>query len=425
MNNMGIFFKNNIMVLLRNRLRIALTIFGCSIGLLVFIIGNACMEGYFYNLYRDAYLFCNNVVLLFDGSDDTYDVLENAIKPNYSTSIYSSGDTFFVSSNKYYYNGVKVENNISYIGVNQNDFSNIILSKHNDQYFCTKSKLIYGRGITDADIQNKNHVAVVEKNTAQLLFQTDNCVGETIEVHCYYGYIELEIVGVIDTLGIHDADVLTVKKQLSQTDNKDISLYHYVYIPNTLVQEYMKDDVKEIRVLVYDENNYKEAVSGFTMIMREMDLSTGIVSRKSMLQEADEVKWNLKTTFNIIIILIITFSGLLLVTIFVFSVKERVYEIGIRRAIGASKFDILMQFMLEGMLIAVISAFFASIAGIIVCNFANTVILRFFCIKFSLGISLRLLFATFGIAALQGILFSVVPAIVAARVDPTETIRWE
>ena len=112
-------------------------------------------------------------------------------------------------------------------------------------------------------------------------------------------------------------------------------------------------------------------------------------------------------------------------TMYIFSIKERTYEIGIRRAVGATRFDIIMQFVLEGVITAIFAFVITFFVSVIICNYATSYFVQELCIDTKIIIRPQILYATIGVAILEGILFSLMPAFVAARIRPTEAIRWD
>jgi len=114
-------------------------------------------------------------------------------------------------------------------------------------------------------------------------------------------------------------------------------------------------------------------------------------------------------------------GGIGIMNIMLVSVTERTREIGIRKAVGASRNDILMQFVIEAMLLG----FFGGIAGISLGLTGITYIAA----KGMRGGAEPLvwwhLLATLGISVGAGFLFSLYPAYQASKMDPVEALRYE
>jgi ABC-type antimicrobial peptide transport system permease subunit len=119
-------------------------------------------------------------------------------------------------------------------------------------------------------------------------------------------------------------------------------------------------------------------------------------------------------------------SGIGIMNIMLVSVTERTREIGIRKAVGARKSEILWQFLLEAMLISGIGAT-AGIAIAIAMPFAAKVVLRLlqFPTEIDIPISALSVTSAFTVSCATGILFGYLPANKAARLQPVESLRQE
>jgi putative ABC transport system permease protein len=130
-----------------------------------------------------------------------------------------------------------------------------------------------------------------------------------------------------------------------------------------------------------------------------------------------------KTIFNVVLGAIASISllvgGIGIMNIMLASVLERIREIGVRRALGATQRDVLMQFLSEAVMISVAGG----IAGIVLGMILSAVIQHFAGIKTL--VSLISIFVAFGVSFAVGVGFGIVPAYRAARQDPVECLRYE
>lgn len=426
MNRKKLYVNLNILFPFRNRIRSGLIILGSVLGLMLFFLGNGFIEGYFRQMYKKAYAFCDNALVLSNIEDGVRNAIEEALE-------YSRKDEVLVVDQKNIldenigYNGKGLQRSLQLIGINGLVEENKpVICNDNGDYCLTTSTLLYGRHITEEDVRNKNSVVVIEKYVSEVLFGRENAVGQKIEFSNYYGKVELEVIGIIDNLSINEDKILDIKKSLEKSDVEEINAKCIGYVPYSFVETmFINDEAQLYTVYFYDEENREKAETIIASVLNDTGIIGGFDSRYSRLIACDEEKAVIQGVFNTLIFIVVFFSGMILLTVFIFGVKERIYEIGIRRAIGASKYDVFAQFVLEGLVMSLISATITASFGIIIINYVNGIMMKVLYSSFRIIISSRVVFATFGIAILQGMLFSVVPAMIAANTDPTKAIKWE
>lgn len=117
--------------------------------------------------------------------------------------------------------------------------------------------------------------------------------------------------------------------------------------------------------------------------------------------------------------------GFIIMLTLSFSVKERIAEIGIRRVLGAGETDIMLQFMLEGIVISITSCFINMICCFVLYSIFSAIMLKFFFTAFLIKLHLRTIMLSFFISIIEGIVFSVVPALHASRIKPVDAIRFD
>jgi putative ABC transport system permease protein len=110
-------------------------------------------------------------------------------------------------------------------------------------------------------------------------------------------------------------------------------------------------------------------------------------------------------------------GGIGLLSVMLISIGERLYEIGLRKAIGASDFDVFMQFLLESVTLSLIGAVLGAAAGVGITKSAA----QFF--PSGLPINMAGLAFAIGIAMTLGLLFGIYPALKASRLAPVDALR--
>lgn len=110
-------------------------------------------------------------------------------------------------------------------------------------------------------------------------------------------------------------------------------------------------------------------------------------------------------------------GGIGIMNIMYVSVVERTKEIGIRRAIGATKKDILLQFLTESVLLSLLGGF----GGVLFSYIVTVIIYKYFPAQ----VTFTSVLIAFGVSSLVGVGFGVFPARKAANLSPIEAIRYE
>ena len=126
-------------------------------------------------------------------------------------------------------------------------------------------------------------------------------------------------------------------------------------------------------------------------------------------------------TLVLLVISIITLivGGIGIINILLVSVTERIREIGIRKALGAQKRDIVFQFLMESIIMTGFAGLIGIILGILAGNIISTLI------KIPPAVDVEIIILSFSISVILGLVFGVYPAKKAADLDPIEALRYE
>ena len=281
-----------------------------------------------------------------------------------------------------------------------------------------------GRFITDSDLYQTSNVAVLGAGAARRLFGFEDPIGKSLLL----GPGAYRIVGVLDT---QDPGGATPAAIGLQDFNNDI------YIPMTAAQrrfgelqmivrsgseEYERNQLSEITLAVENEK-YVSATASMARSLLQRSHPEGndfeIQVPLELLQQAEREKriWNLVLGSIAGISLLV--GGIGIMNIMLATVTERTREIGIRRALGAKRRDIVSQFLVETMVLST----FGGLLGIVVGIAIPTVVSMTSQIETT--ISLFAISVAFGISVMVGIVFGVYPARRAAILDPIEALRHQ
>ncbi|WP_138429337.1 ABC transporter permease [Fodinibius saliphilus] len=160
--------------------------------------------------------------------------------------------------------------------------------------------------------------------------------------------------------------------------------------------------------------NYENAEQNFHIFTNQMRVEQ---ARKGMLL--------FKLIMGLITGIAVVVGGIGVMNVLLISVTERTAEIGIRKATGAKKFDIILQFLSESVTVSIFGSFLGLILGMLVAMAAVPIVKLFIEVPFEAGFSVSTMGIIAILAVVIGIIFGTYPAIRAAKLTPVEAIRRE
>ncbi|MBN2325964.1 MAG: ABC transporter permease [Candidatus Omnitrophica bacterium] len=280
--------------------------------------------------------------------------------------------------------------------------------------------IISGRVLMQRDLDERGNVVVLTEHGVRKLLATKNTIGQTLRLGSEY----FEVIGIVQSASVIGGDI--------QTPDQEID----AYIPVTVARERYGDifmkrvagsetrekvELHQIIVQVDSTQNVEMTAKGIEAMLKRFHKKTDykISVPLTLLRQAEATK----RTFNVVLGSIAGISllvgGIGIMNIMLASVTERTREIGIRRAIGAKKKQIVLQFLIETVVLSTTGGLIGMGIGLLIPWMITLLagmptVVSAYSLVLSLGISMGV-----------GILFGIYPAFRASNLDPIVALRHE
>ena len=246
------------------------------------------------------------------------------------------------------------------------------------------------------------------------LFGSDFPIGEQIRING----VSYEVIGILEESGGGLA---------GNTDDT-------VYVPLTTAQSRLYTDrtrsgekiVTAITVQAASSENVASAIDEITEVLRDRhginygdDDDFRIFDQSSLLDTVNAVIGSLTAFLGAIAAISLLVGGIGIMNIMLVSVTERTREIGIRKAIGALRRDILTQFLLESMVLSLLGGILGIMLGWGISFLAGNIF------DLTMAVDLGTILLSAGFAAAVGLIFGIYPAWRASNLRPIEALRYE
>ena len=266
-----------------------------------------------------------------------------------------------------------------------------------------------GEMFSERDLKTASRVAIIGKTAIKNLFGEEDPIGQVVKVH----FIPFKIIGVFEAKGV-------------DTNGLDQDDLIFIPLPTLMRRIVNQTHVSRIFVKISSRENISKASEKIRELLRESHkLNDEREDDFTLVSQLDleEMKRETSELFTKLIVGVAAISllvgGIGILAVMLISVKERTKEIGIRRAVGATRSDIVRQFLYESLIIG----FLGGGIGI----------------AFGVGLTLGLthwgdltllldqdsIWTASWVCAVIGVVFGVFPAIKASKLDPMEALTIE
>ncbi len=267
--------------------------------------------------------------------------------------------------------------------------------------------VINGRYFDSTDMQSHSKVCLLTEDLARVVYPNTNPVGQDIRV----GELRFTVIGVF-------------KERIATFGQSEIAR-ESIIVPFGLLKTYAGTDT--IKVL-YAQAARPELVPAVTrqveQILRSRHRAGALYNVQNLTAILDAAR-NISLAVSIVLLAVgsvtLVISGVGIMNIMLVTVSERTREIGVRKAIGAEKREILYQFLLEALIISGTGAILGILIALSIPILARPLLPEGMTIPIS-GISILVAFA---VSCLTGVVFGYLPASRAAKLQPTEALRYE
>ena len=270
-----------------------------------------------------------------------------------------------------------------------------------------------GADFTESDIQARSRVAVIGIKVKEEIFGQSDALGESIII----GDVRFRVVGVYPAIGqrgIFNIDELVI-------------------IPYSTAQVYILGSNEFDRFVIRADSpsNVDRVAFDVSATLRETrkvnegDEDFMVMTQQGLRGQIGNVMGILTGFISFIVSIALLVGGIGIMNIMLVSVTERTKEIGLRKALGATRSAILKQFLWEAVILTVWGGILGIIFGAFISLVASFVLSEFFDLSWSFVFPVSAAVLGVGASALVGLVFGIYPAKKAADLSPVEALQYE
>jgi putative ABC transport system permease protein len=278
-----------------------------------------------------------------------------------------------------------------------------------DEYYprVRNLQLLKGRFIDSSDEALRQRVAMlIDKFAIKLYGSQEAAIGQTIKVH----QLEFTVIG-------------TFRERTSTFGQGEIT-DDTMLIPITVMKYFVDyERIEPVYLQVRNASDVRYVTKQVAEILESRHRSGAkynVQNLSAILDTADQIATVLTIVLIIVSAIALVISGIGIMNIMLVTVTERTREIGLRMAVGASRKEVLLQFLVESVLISMVGGAMGIAIGL-----ALPLSIQFFTSQVKVPISIWSVVVAFGVSFIVGVGFGMLPARRASQLNPTEALRYE
>ncbi len=277
-----------------------------------------------------------------------------------------------------------------------------------DQYARVRNLIILnGRSLDESDVTLREHVAMlIDKLAVRMFGNQQAALGQTIKIN----QLEFTVIG-------------TFREKTSTMNQGEIT-DETILIPITVMKYFMPyERINPVYIEVRDAADVPRVTQEVNDILERRHrpgAKYNVQNLSAILETADQIATILTIVLVIVSAIALVISGIGIMNIMLVTVTERTREIGLRMAVGASRRDVLLQFLVESVLISLSGGSVGIVIGL-----ALPLSVRLITQDVRVPISLLSILVAFAVSFTVGVGFGLLPARRASQLNPTEALRYE
>ena len=286
------------------------------------------------------------------------------------------------------------------------------------QYLAVRSAtLADGRFFEAANIEARSRVAVLGFKVKQDLFGSDPAVGQRVK---------------IDGLAFEVIGVMVEKGGIFGSDADDQVLIPITTAQTRLYNPERRNEVSFVAIQAVNDQNIDAVIAQVQSVLRErhrltyQDNNFSMITQKDLIATFGVITGSITVFLAAIAAISLIVGGIGIMNIMLVSVTERTREIGLRKAVGAKRRDIRLQFLIEAMVISLMGGMIGIGLGFGLTQLGSAILVRVATtIKVTVSVQPSSVVLATLFSAAVGIFFGLYPAIRASRLSPIEALRYE